>query len=151
MFAWSLKKIGSLCGIAVFLLALDRFLKSLALHFGEALSVALVPGWLDFRLRFNEYIAFSLPVTGPALNILVFIIIIVLLIAAASAVKKQDFSFVWLVLIILGAAANLYDRLVYGAVIDYLDLRWFTVFNLADMMIVGGVAGLIFWQIKKPG
>ncbi len=37
-----------------------------------------------------------------------------------------------------GAAGNLTDRLVRGAVIDFIDLGWWPVFNVADTAIVGG-------------
>jgi len=44
-----------------------------------------------------------------------------------------------------GALGNLYDRLVIGRVIDYLDFRiWPFVFNFADSMIVVGVGLLMF-------
>ena len=60
---------------------------------------------------------------------------------------KKDYIKAWLLLaIIFGAISNLFDRIKYGYVIDYLDLKYFTVFNLADVMIVGGVIGL-GWQI----
>ncbi|MBU1778489.1 signal peptidase II, partial [Patescibacteria group bacterium] len=41
--------------------------------------------------------------------------------------------------IIFGAISNLTDRLEYGYVIDYFSLKYFTIFNLADVMIVIGV------------
>jgi len=50
--------------------------------------------------------------------------------------------------VILGAAGNLFDRLKYGYVVDYLDLKYFTAFNLADVMIVAGVIYLIYVLIK---
>lgn len=48
------------------------------------------------------------------------------------------------VLICVGALGNLYDRLVYGFVVDFLDFRIWPVFNLADSYIsVGGT--LLGW------
>jgi signal peptidase II len=44
-----------------------------------------------------------------------------------------------------GALGNLYDRVVYGHVVDYLDFRVWPVFNLADAFITCGVAW-IFWK-----
>ena len=46
-------------------------------------------------------------------------------------------------LIIFGAVSNLYDRLKYGFVIDYFDLKYFTIFNIADAMIFFGALGVI--------
>lgn len=39
-----------------------------------------------------------------------------------------------------GSAGNLYDRLTVGTVTDFVDLRWFPVFNVADSAIVVGTA-----------
>lgn len=43
-----------------------------------------------------------------------------------------------------GAAGNLADILRSGYVVDFIDLRWWPVFNLADVAIVAGLA-LAFW------
>ncbi len=50
-----------------------------------------------------------------------------------------------------GALGNLYDRVRFGYVIDYLDLRVWPVFNFADACISIGVAWIVFSYIKKPG
>ena len=49
-------------------------------------------------------------------------------------------------LIVGGALGNLYDRLRYGYVIDFLDFRVWPVFNAADASITIGI-GLVFLQI----
>ncbi|HZK53406.1 MAG TPA: signal peptidase II, partial [Desulfosporosinus sp.] len=54
-----------------------------------------------------------------------------------------------------GALGNLYDRLVIGSVVDYLDFQiWAYVFNFADSMIVVAVGLLMFviyWEEKFQG
>ena len=45
-----------------------------------------------------------------------------------------------------GAVANLMDRLRQGAVVDFIDVGLWPVFNLADAAIVAGV-GLLLWQL----
>ena len=45
---------------------------------------------------------------------------------------------------IAGAVGNLIDRIRIGRVIDYLDFHIWPVFNLADMVIVFGVALMIY-------
>ena len=54
-------------------------------------------------------------------------------------------------LIAAGAASNFFDRIRYGAVIDYIDVRWFTVLNIADIMISVGAAllVLVLWRDDK--
>lgn len=46
-------------------------------------------------------------------------------------------------LILGGAAGNLADRLYYGYVVDFLDLRWWPVFNVADIALTVGVCVLV--------
>lgn len=54
-------------------------------------------------------------------------------------------------LVLGGAAGNLLDRLVAGAVIDYLDIRVWPIFNLADTAIVIGVGMLLVASFREPG
>jgi signal peptidase II len=48
-------------------------------------------------------------------------------------------------LVLGGAAGNLWDRLVAGRVVDYIDFRFWPVFNVADSAIVVGMA-LLLWE-----
>lgn len=54
-----------------------------------------------------------------------------------------------LALMLGGALGNLIDRLRFGYVVDFLDLRIWPVFNLADMAIVIGVI-ILCWQLLLP-
>ncbi len=70
---------------------------------------------------------------------------------------SEKFLSVALALVIGGALGNLYDRLVYGHVIDFIHVHWdkhyFPAFNIADSAITLGAAMLmyesIFMQNKK--
>lgn len=46
-------------------------------------------------------------------------------------------------LILAGAISNMIDRLIYGCVIDFIDLKFWPIFNLADIFIVLGAAFLL--------
>jgi signal peptidase II len=48
-----------------------------------------------------------------------------------------------IILITAGIIGNLFDRIFRGYVVDFFDLKWFPVFNLADSCITIGVAWLI--------
>lgn len=56
-----------------------------------------------------------------------------------------------------GGLSNVLDRLIYGSVIDYIDLQhipyWNYVFNLADVMIHAGIWPMILYGLlaRKPG
>lgn len=128
----------------IFFTFLDRFLKSLALNYFSNEQINLVGNLIKFNLVKNYHIAFSLPFTGQWLNILIIAIIICLFYCLLFLLKKQKYWQVnFLLTIILGASSNLLDRIKYGYVIDYFDLKYFTVFNLADVMVVGGVIGVL--------
>ncbi len=47
-------------------------------------------------------------------------------------------------LLLGGAAGNLFDRIRLGAVVDFIDLGFWPVFNVADIAIVAGVAVLLY-------
>lgn len=138
----SYKKIAAGIALAVFFICLDRFFKVVA---AQGISFKILGQLLRFDYVGNQRIAFSLPLDGGWLFVLSGAIVLFLIIALVLSAKKHAFSEAcFLLFIILGAASNLYDRFCYGAVIDYLDLKYFTVFNLADVMIVGGAIGMLY-------
>jgi signal peptidase II len=63
--------------------------------------------------------------------------------------RKFRYNFTSLALIIGGGMSNIIDRAISGCIIDYIDIRIWPVFNLADMMIVLGAAILIFLNWNK--
>jgi len=139
--------------LAIFF-SLDRYLKFLSLSQPES-SVPLLGEWLKFSFTKNYYIAFSLPFSGPLLTLLLILVIICLIFAIFYLKKANNYS--WfslfpLTLIIFGAISNLTDRLIFNYVIDYFDCRYFTVFNLADVMITSGaLLFLLNYNHKNSG
>ena len=141
---------------AVVTAVLDQALK-LWLLFGYGLGtqdrVALLP-FLDLVLAWNTGISYGwLQQDGPfgqwALLALKAVAVALLWIWLARATTLSAVS---LGLIIGGAIGNAIDRLAYGAVADFVLLHittatwsfhWY-VFNLADVAIVAGVAGLLY-------
>jgi len=141
--------------IAIFFTA-DRWLKLTALNAAGA-AWPLLGDIFSFHFTANRYIAFSLPLGGMMLNIFVTAVIVALATYAAYLGWKKNYApksgalldIISLLLIIAGALSNLFDRLAYGYVIDYLDLRYFTVFNLSDALITVGAAILIWRGLKR--
>lgn len=145
------KKIIAIYSAIIFFIALDRFLKALALA-SQPWPVNLIGEILKFGFKANYYIAFSLPLAGwPLLVLLILIIVSLIFLGLFYWFKHKFDQLIFLLLIIFGASSNLFDRLKYGFVIDYLDLKYFTVFNLADAMIVAGVIWLLIILNKKSG
>jgi signal peptidase II len=71
-----------------------------------------------------------------------------------NQIKKNALATsIFLTLIIASAAGNLYDRIVYGGVIDFISLKIFhfqwAIFNLADIFITFGVIGLLILELRK--
>jgi len=142
--------LGAVAIVAV--VALDRAAKALVLADFDATASAPTPltPFLDLALRWNRGISFSLLAQESAAGrwlLLALTAIVTALIALWLWRARALLVGLGLGLIIGGAIGNGYDRLVYGAVVDFLDLhafgRHFFVFNLADAAINLGVALLI--------
>jgi signal peptidase II len=88
-------------------------------------------------MEINKY--FLLIVTFVILTIILFLLI-------KSYQKKNFFLILILTLILTGAFSNLADRLIYGGVIDFINLFSYSTFNLADCLIITGVG---LWLIKE--
>lgn len=126
---------------AIFFVGLDRAIKVYSLVYPG--NFRFIGNILKFNPVENKNIAFSLPLSGIWLEVIIAFTIIFLTYILINLIKKQAFAQAcFLLFVILGAASNLYDRIFFGGVIDYLDLRYFTVFNLADVMIVSGALAL---------
>lgn len=146
------KKTAIFLSLAVFFLALDRFLKSLALNQFFNNSVCLINDFFCLTLIKNYYIAFSISwFSGYLLNLLSLLAITGLFYYLVYSYKKNfHINKIFLLSIfILGAVSNFFDRIKLGYVVDYFDLKYFSVFNLADVMIVLGAGGLIWLSLKK--
>lgn len=135
---------------AVFFVAFDRFLKMLALKMEYSNPIPLIRDFFQFSFVRNYYIAFSIPLSGIFLNILIGVIVLILVFFVIKLYQKGGvIEFGALTILLFGAISNYADRLKYGFVIDYLDLRYFTVFNVADCMIVGAVFEIFLLNFIK--
>jgi signal peptidase II len=142
------KKTALIVIFAVFFVAIDRFLKTLATKGFFDQPAKIIGDLFTWYFSANKYIAFSLPLGGVLLNILVAAIIMFLVYFWLIYYKKGEYLLiVSLTLIISGAISNLLDRLKFGYVVDYFDVKWFTIFNLADVMIVAGVILIFFYLL----
>ena len=109
--------------------------------------------FLNFYLIWNEGIAFGLLNfdSQKIYNIITIIIILISLIILFYALKLKNYSGYFFLLIFGGALGNLYDRIKFQAVPDFIDIHvgnyhWF-IFNVADIFITLGVVCLIFDEL----
>ena len=146
-----LKNIAIVLAIAIFFI-FDRLLKITALKAAEDPAREIIGDLLQFVFTPNPYIAFSLPLSGIILNVVIAICLTAILAGIIISLTRKHFGpSLGLVMIFLGGASNLYDRLCLGYVIDYLYLKNFTIFNIADVLIVTGVIIILYNIIKHPG
>jgi signal peptidase II len=144
------KKMAIYLILAIFFVIIDRLLKIFVLNYLIDKKIQIIGDVLQLNLAKNYYIAFSLPLTGIILNILIVFIIVFLIYFWLTLIKKNQINVASLLtFLILGAISNMLDRFKYGYVIDYFDLKWFTVFNVADMMIVISLVFLIYRTQKN--
>ncbi len=110
----------------------------------------LLFGLIQINLFTNTNIAFGLPLPQFLIIILVIVILILLGYLWWLTLWQQNWLQLLAVsLIILGALSNLLDRLIFGYVIDYINLFFWPIFNLADAMIIVGIGLFFIEEIKK--
>ena len=111
--------------------------------------------FLNFYLVWNTGIGFGLASMEANVyyHILTSIIVIVNIGLIFFLIKSKAIYSYFIALIIGGSLGNLFDRIYYYAVPDFIDLHignfhWF-VFNVADIFITVGIIGLLIAEILK--
>ena len=145
--------ISSLLVFSIFLL--DRLSKIYVIYLDKKFlgSELLSSKFLNIRLIWNEGIAFGLLSFNEKIfyNALTFLILIIILIIFFMLSKSNGIKKFSLMMILGGAIGNIYDRIFYKAVPDFLDFHignfhWF-IFNVADIFITLGVIFMIIIEI----
>ena len=155
---WSSFLIAAVTSLVV--VALDQVTKWWALGRLSLAGCAAPDGCIDlvgslrFRLVENPGSAFSIGTNlGPLLGVVAGVVAVVLLGASRRADRWLAFA---LGLVAGGAVGNLIDRVVRaddgwlsGDVVDFVDLQWWPVFNVADAAIVLGVITLVLLTLRQ--
>ena len=142
--------------VAIFFLVflLDRLSKFYILNLAESGDVDIyINTYINFYLIWNKGVAFGFLSSDEnyLYNIVTALIIIINFIIIYFIFITKDFRAYFFLIILGGSFGNLYDRLFYEAVPDFIDLHigdfhWF-IFNVADIFISLGVICLIFVEI----
>ncbi len=110
-------------------------------HLDPAVSIQVIPGQLYLRLLRNPGAAFSM---GESFTVVLTCLAIAALLFLLFWMVPRIGHAGWAVatgLLIAGVSGNLFDRLFrepgafHGHVIDFLQVPWFAVFNVADIWI----------------
>ena len=145
--------INSFLVLLIFLL--DRLSKIYVIYLDKKFlgSELLSSKFLNIRLIWNEGIAFGLLSFNETIfyNALTFLILIIILIIFFMVCKSNGIKKFSFMMILGGAIGNVYDRIFYGAVPDFIDFHignfhWF-IFNVADIFITLGVIFMIIIEI----
>ena len=150
-----LKKVSlNLTAISIIFL-IDRLTKLYILKLAEienSVDIYLT-SYLNLYLIWNKGIAFGLLSMNESMiyNTITLIIGIIIIVILFMLWRNDNVQRYFLVLIVGGALGNFYDRIIYTAVPDFIDLHfkgfhWF-VFNVADIFITVGVFCLILVEL----
>ena len=111
--------------------------------------------FLNFYLVWNTGIGFGLASieTNIYYHVLTIIILIINIALIFFLIKSKGIYANFIAVIIGGSLGNLFDRMYYYAVPDFIDLHlgnyhWF-IFNIADIFITIGIIGLISFELVK--
>ena len=138
------KKMACLHALAIFFVALDRYLKVWATATKPASDKLLA---LNYSL--NPALSFSLPLDAFFILSLSGLIIIWLWFFYFKLIKAGAWLSGIIFTLLLGSLSNFFDRAVYGGVIDYFNFGSLTVFNLADVLIIFSLGVWLFWEIRN--
>ena len=133
---------------------LDRISKIYVIYLDKKFfgSEIFFSKFLNIHLFWNEGIAFGLFSFNDDFfyNILTFFIITIILLIIFLIIKSDGFKKYSLLMILGGAIGNVFDRIFYKAVPDFIDFyvgdfHWF-IFNIADVFITLGVILMIILE-----
>ena len=133
-------------GVAAIWLLLDQATKALAVEALENTGRVIDLGFIDLNVIRNRGGAFGIPGL-PGIFVVVTIVVIGLVARALPHTDRISLA-VSYGLVSGGALGNVMDRIFRapgfpsGAVVDFFDLRWYPIFNIADIGIVCGAISI---------
>ena len=157
MFKINFKKILFNFTIISLIFFIDRISKNYILKIAEQESLVdiYINPYLNFYLIWNKGIAFGLFSFDQNLiyNLITLIIVVISFVIIILIIKTNGIERYLFTLVFGGAISNLYDRIYYKAVPDFIDFHiaeyhWF-VFNVADIFITLGIVSIILMEVLK--
>ena len=149
------KKISVYLFVVIVIFLLDRISKIYILNLAERNNLVdiYLTSFLNIYLIWNNGIAFGLLPLDKALlyNVVTLLIISINILILIMIINYNDYRSFFLIMILGGSLGNLFDRVYYKAVPDFIDMHhgdfhWF-VFNVADIFITIGVVCLILSEL----
>lgn len=147
-------RVGPFLGAAAVVVALDQLTKHWALAALADGPVDLV-GSLRLNLVYNDGAAFSLGAGNTTVISLLGLVVVAMIVRLGLTAESRA-SAVGFGIVLGGALGNLTDRafrrgdgVLGGFVVDFVDLQWWPVFNLADASLWVGI-GLLLLAYRRP-
>ena len=149
------KKFFLYSAIVILIFLLDRISKFYIINLAEinnSVDIYLTP-FLNLHLIWNKGIAFGLLSFSQSsiYNFITILIMVITFVILIIIIRSNDYRVYFFMFIFSGSLGNLFDRIYYSAVPDFIDFHlsdfhWF-IFNVADIFISLGVLCLIFVEI----
>jgi len=112
-----------------------------------------INSYINLVLVWNSGIAFGLLSFDQSeiYNLITIFIIFINLLIVYLIIKLKDIRAYFFLIVLGGSLGNLFDRIYYSAVLDFIDIsfknfHWF-IFNVADIFISIGIICLIFAEL----
>lgn len=139
---------------AALVVLLDQVSKQIFWRNGQ--NYDLIDGYLHITLVKNAGAAFGVFQGGRLFFVIASIVAAVLITWVALRLPREDvLRRLYLGLILGGAVGNLIDRVLFGEVIDFLQIgfrgHYWPVFNVADMAVTIGAVLLVLVAMRSPG
>ena len=134
---------------------LDRLSKLYILNLSENSQEVdiYITSFLNLYLIWNTGVGFGLFSSEQSFfyNLVTALIIFINIIIIFVIMKTKDYKIYFLLMVLGGSLGNLFDRLYYYAVPDFIDVHYYNfhwfIFNVADIFITFGITCLIFAEI----
>ena len=141
--------------VALVWLLVDQLTKIWAVERLSRGRMVEVVGSLRFNLSYNSGMAFGRGRgLGPIIGVVALVVIVYLLVGLRTSASRL--STVAVGLVMGGAAGNVCDRLLRGggwfrgSVVDFIDLQWWPIFNVADIGVTVGGLLLVLGALRRP-
>lgn len=128
------------------------------LDLADRLQIEVLPPWLSFRMAWNRGVNFGI---GAGLDMRWVLIGVALAISGFViwwVARERAGRWIQIAggLLVGGALGNVVDRILYGAVADFLNMSVPGIenpysFNIADIAVFAGAAGLVLLPARTPG
>jgi signal peptidase II len=143
--------------IIISIFALDRISKLYVIYESKKMYMTELyeSEYLNITLIWNEGIAFGFFSfdQNNLYNLLTLFIALITIVILIMIINSQGFKKYALLMILGGALGNLFDRIIYKAVPDFIDFHiaefhWF-IFNVADIFITIGVIFMVLFELNS--